>query len=121
MQFDVAVEVGVSWRTTEFLGMAKLASNKVGWARSSAEDVVGYRLRMAPAPAPVTYELPSFDVGDVTEYDFATDADFANTDGVFNLGLTAVDDAGNESDITTLDAVPIDLVAPDAPANFRRL
>lgn len=121
MRFDVAIEIDALWRTKEFLGMSKLASNKVGWNRSSADDVVGYRLRMAPVPSEVTYDTPSFDVGDVTEFDFSTDTDFDGFDGVFNLGLTAVDDGGNESDITKLDNYPLDLVPPDAPGNFRRL
>jgi hypothetical protein len=114
------VEIAVFWTTREDLGMAKLASNKVGWNRSSATDVVGYRLRIKEAPGSVDYADPAVDVGNVDQFDFATSPGFAGVDSVFNLGVTAVDDGGNESDISRLDAFPLDLVPPDAPTNVRR-
>lgn len=36
-------------------------------------------------------------------------------DGVYNIGVTAVDTIGNESDITTLNKVILDFIAPDPP------
>ncbi len=114
------VETVVTWITREDFGMAKLASNKVGWNRSSASDVVGYRLRAKEAPGTVDYADPAVDVGNVDQFDFATAPQFAGVDSVFNLGVTAVDDGGNESDISKLDAFPLDLVPPDAPTNVRR-
>ena len=101
--------------------MAKLASNKVGWNRSSATDVVGYRLRAKEAPGTVDYADPPIDVGNVDSFDFASAPAFANFDGVYNLAVSAVDDGGNESDLSRLDSYPLDLVPPDAPANFRAL
>lgn len=101
--------------------MAKLAPNKVGWNRSSATDVVGYRLRAKVAPGTIDYPDPPIDVGNVDNVDFATMPQFAGVDGTYNLGVTAVDDGGNESDIARLDNFPLDLVPPDAPTNVRRL
>jgi hypothetical protein len=100
--------------------MAKLASNKIGWNRSSAADVVGYRLRIKAAPGAVDYSDPAVDVGNVDSFDFALAPEFSGFDDVFNVGVTAVDDGGNESDISRLDAFPLDLVPPDAPTNLRR-
>jgi len=40
------------------------------------------------------------------------------TDGVYNLGITAVDDAGNESSFSLINDVPLDFLAPDAPGEI---
>lgn len=37
------------------------------------------------------------------------------TDGVYDIGATAVDDAGNESAMSRKLGVPFDFVVPDAP------
>ena len=101
--------------------MSQTAPNRVGWAASSSEDVVGYRLRVTEAPLIPDYADTAIEVGNVTEFDFGASPDFAGLDGVYNLALSAVDDAGNESDLTRLSSYPLDLVPPAAPTEFRKL
>lgn len=101
--------------------MAKLASNVYGWDASVADDVVKYYIRAVEAPGTPDYNTPTIDVGNVTQVDFSALPEFAGVDGTYNLAVTAVDDGDNESDLSRLSNVPLDLVPPDAPANFRRL
>lgn len=86
---------------------------------SPSPDVVGYTLFLVEAPAVVDYDSPSFDLGNVTEIDIATLPGMATTDGVYNLGIAARDDAGNLSAMLVQADVPLDFEAPDAPANLR--
>lgn len=95
--------------------MAKVKSIVVKYPASPSPDVVGYKLYMAAAPAPVDYDSPSFDLGKVTEVDISTLEGITSKDGTYNLGVTAVDDAGNESSISIVEGVAIDFAAPDPP------
>jgi hypothetical protein len=106
---------------TEELVMAKLKPTVLGWNRATAADVVGYRLRLAEAPAEPDYDATPFDLGDVDQVDVATLSGMSNIDGIYNAALSAMDDGGNESDLARLSDVPFDLVPPDAPTNFRIL
>lgn len=104
---------------TEQLVMAKLASTLFGWTKSVAADVTGYRLRIGQG---LDYDDAGFDVGNVDQVNIAAIPEIPpDLDGVFDLALSAVDDSGNESDLARLAGVPLDLVPPDAPINFRRL
>jgi len=118
-RFDIGLSVSADWRAMEDFGVAKLAPNVIAWNKSSSTDVVGYRVRLSASV--VDYTDPPIDVGDVAHLDFAQVPSMAGVDGVFNVGVTAVDDGGNESDFARLDAFPLDLVPPDAPTNLRRL
>lgn len=122
MRFDFSVEIDPSWRTLEYLGMAKLAPNRVAWTPGSAADIVGYRLRIVPRENELDYDIEYWQVGkDVTEYDFGADPGFEGTEGVFHLGVSSVDAHGNESEIAVLRDLTIDTVPPDPPTNLRRL
>lgn len=85
---------------------------------SPSPDVVAYRLYIAPAGADLSYASPSFDLGTQNEIDLATIAGMTTTDGVYDIGVTAIDDAGNESSMSKLSAVPLDFSAPDAPGDL---
>ena len=101
--------------------MAKVLPNVYGWDAAAAADVEGYYVRVVEAPGAPDYNTPAVDVGNVTSIDFSTLPEFSGVDGTYNLAVSAYDDGGNESDLARLDAVPLDLVPPDAPRNFRRL
>lgn len=101
--------------------MARLAPNRIGWQASSSDDVVGYRLRVTESPLIPDYADPAIEIGLVTEFDFGATDQFQGIDGVYNLALSAVDDSGNESDLTRLNSYPLDLVPPAAPTEFRKL
>jgi hypothetical protein len=90
---------------------------------SASPDVVAYRLYYTPAPAPPTYDSPNTELG-MPEADAETGKLFVDLaeleamtsiDGIFNLGIVAVDDAGNESSMLILSEIPLDFTAPDAP------
>lgn len=104
--------------------MAKLKSATLKFPASGSPDVVGYRLYVESEGVPVTYDSPVFDLGkneikeDETVFivtDLSGIPGMSTKDGIYNIGVTAVDDAGNESSMSTLDSVPLDFVAPDPP------
>lgn len=109
--------------------MAKVAKGKISFTPSASPDVTGYKLYWSPADTPVDYSAPSF------QYDAASLIDdpdnpgkkildlsvidaMQTVDGNYNLGLTAVDDAGNESGMSVLEGVALDFVAPDPPTDL---
>lgn len=96
----------------------KVKNVTLSFPASGSLDVVGYRLYIETAPNLITYNSPSFDLGDVTSIDLATLPGITTTDGVYNLGISAVDDAGNESSFSLISDVPLDFLAPDAPGEI---
>jgi hypothetical protein len=88
---------------------------------SQSTDVVGYKLYYVPQGETLDYASPSIDLGlpDVNaegkiEAQVSELPNFQAADDVFSLGITAVDDVGNESPMSTAD-VTLDFTAPDAP------
>ena len=96
----------------------KVKNVTLSFPASGSQDVVGYKLYMETSPDAVTYTSPSFDLGDSTSVDMATLPGISTTDGVYNLGITSVDDAGNESSFSLINEVPLDFLAPDAPGEI---
>ena len=96
----------------------KVKDVTLSFPASPSPDVVSYKLYMEPAPNPVTFESPSFDLGDKTVIKLNTLPGMTTTDGIYNLGVTAIDDADNESSMSMLDNVSLDFVAPDAPGEL---
>jgi hypothetical protein len=96
--------------------MSLIKKAMLSFPASTSPDVVGYKLYMEVAPNAVTYGSTVFDLGNnTTNVDLSVLPGMTTTDGVYNLGVTAVDDAGNESSMSMLDNVPLDFLAPDAP------
>ena len=96
----------------------KVKNVTLSFPASGSLDVVGYKLYMEVSPNVVTYTSPSFELGTETTIDLATLPGITTTDGVYNLGITAVDDAGNESSFSLISEVPLDFLAPDAPGEI---
>ena len=94
---------------------------------SVSEDVVSYLMEVIPAgeAEPVVVEsvklaqlqeieqAPGQKVIDVSSFPAVTDLD-----GVYDINLYAVDDAGNQSEAGTVAGVEIDFLAPSAPTNL---
>lgn len=104
--------------------MAKLTSRIFKFVPSTSPDVVAYRVYV-DAPGAVTYTSPSADVTDLSvgadgkiAVDLAGLAVTATADGVYDVGVASVDDAGNESDIAVLAGVTLDFTAPSAPTEL---
>ena len=95
--------------------MSKIAVKKLSFNPSQSADVVGYKLYIEEAPDVVSYDSQSFDLG-VKTSGIDLGAVIGEQDGTFNIGLTAYDDAGNESDIYEMGEFPLDFTAPDAPS-----
>lgn len=85
---------------------------------SGSPDVVGYKLYVKESPDAVDYDSEVFDLGNDTSIDLSTLPDMTTKDGVYNLGITAVDDAGNESSMSVIADVALDFVQPDPPGQI---
>lgn len=98
--------------------MAKVKDYQITWTKSASVDVVGYKIYYVPEADTLTYASPNVIVGDVDTVAIPADVpEFPLIDGIYKIGLSAVDDVGNESDIA-VKTVPFDLVAPDVPTNL---
>jgi hypothetical protein len=100
--------------------MPKLQPAILRFPKSGSPDVVTYKLYMELEGITVTYDSPSYDIGstEVDGYivvDLAAVPGMTTLDGVYNIGVTAVDDAGNESSFSTKNSVPLDFTPPDPP------
>ena len=98
--------------------MAKVKNVVVSFPASDSPDVTGYKLYIEEAPNVVSYESVSFDIGNVTTIDLSKLDGMTTKDGIYNLGITAVDDAGNESSMSVVSDVPLDFVAPNPPGQI---
>lgn len=110
--------------------MAKVAKGKIVFTPSASPDVTGYRLYWSPADTPVDYSAPNYlyeaaSLPDDSDNPAKKVLDLSHieamqtVDGNYNLGLTAVDDAGNESGMSVLEGIALDFVAPDPPTELQ--
>ena len=91
------------------------------FAPATAADVAGYKLYYVQQGQTLDYASPSIDLGlPAVEDDGKLSVqiselpDFQSADDTFSLGITAVDDVGNEGPMSTAD-IELDFSAPDAP------
>ncbi|WP_319406188.1 hypothetical protein [uncultured Desulfosarcina sp.] len=96
----------------------KVKTVTLSFPPSGSPDVSGYRLYMEEAPNAVGYDSPSWDLGNVTSIDLSTLDGMTTRDGIYNIGITAKDSAGNESSMSKMEGVTFDLVAPDPPGQI---
>ena len=99
--------------------MAKIVKRRIRWNPSDASDVAGYKVywnvgggaidisvdpsKLFPPTAPLQAIVPD----DIPELGSVDDEDVT-------IGIAAVDDVGNESDLDLI-TVPFDTSAPSAP------
>lgn len=101
--------------------MAKVRAINITFPPSGSPDVVGYKMYYVDAGQPLDYNSPNVSLGNpaVGSEDGKIRVDVAIigvfSDGRYDVGIVAVDDAGNESSMSKLMDVPFDFVAPDAP------
>jgi len=98
--------------------MSTIKNVTVRFQPSNSPDVVGYRLYMEEAPVAVSKVSQAWDLGDVTSIELSTLKDMITKDGVYNIGITAIDDDGNESSISVAGDVPLDFIPPDPPSGI---
>lgn len=107
--------IGLDKETESTMGKAR--RKRVNWQPSTSADVSGYRLYWA-IWGQVNYDSQYIELGNITEVTLPDDIPslFQRT-GDIQLGVTAMTQAGNESDMTKLNAF-IDFRVPEAPHNF---
>lgn len=99
--------------------MAKIKETWLRFAPSDSSDVVTNKLYIEEVPNMVSVESPSFDIGNdinidgLVEVDLGTVGGMTTLDGVYNIGVAAVDDRGNEASMTLANDVVLDFLAPN--------
>jgi Tfp pilus assembly protein PilZ len=101
----------------ELRKMGKIRKKKVRWEASGSDDVAKYRLYWSKY-GEVTYDSESAEIGIVTEVVLPDDVPtFPLIAGDVHLGISAINEAGNESDMTKLTAY-LNFVVPEPPQNL---
>lgn len=94
--------------------MAKIKKRRLRWTASDSSQVVGYKLYWSES-GEVNYDSKCVTLGNITEIVLPDEVDsFLPVGGPIVFGITALDELGNESDITTLVA-PYQFNVPKAP------
>ena len=97
--------------------MAKIKTKRVRWDSSTSPDVAGYKLYWAIGQG-VNYDSDAAEVGNVSEVILPDEVpSFPRVAGDIEIGVTAVNYKGNESDMSVCSA-PFDFTAPEAPLNL---
>lgn len=97
--------------------MAKIKKRKLAWKSSTSAQVVGYKLYWSEG-GKVDYDSPSAKLGNINEIVLPDDVEgFEKINGPVELGITAVDELGNESDLVTLKT-PYQFNVPQAPSDL---
>lgn len=111
--------------------MTELVRNTIlGFTPSTSPDVVSYGLYMVTNDLPIARDpdgtVPGAQVFDLglpvpdpadgkIRVDMEALPDVTTNDGVYNLGVVSIDDAGNESSFLIIPDVALDFIAPNAP------
>lgn len=104
--------------------MALVKSRVLRFPPSPSTDVVKYKLYIEPTaqPSKLSYQSGGMDLGlPQADTDGRLMVDLGGVDvlrtfdGIYDIGVTAVDDAGNESEMSIINGVSLDFFAPDAP------
>jgi len=90
-------------------------SVNMSFPASDSTDVVSYNLYVEETPKVVSFDSEVFDLGNNTNIDLSILEGMTTKDGIYNLGITAVDDVGNESSMSLLADVPLDFAQPNPP------
>jgi hypothetical protein len=98
--------------------MAKVKKRRLVWEPSTSPNIIGYKLYWAEK-GEVGYDSPCAMIGNVTEVVLPEQVpSFPVVKGFIELGITAVNEVGNESDMMRV-AAPFQFSVPDAPADPR--
>ena len=96
--------------------MAKVKKRRLAWEPSTSPNVIGYKLYWAEEGG-VNYDSPCAMIGNVAEVVLPEQVpSFPMVKGAIELGITAVNEVGNESDMLVV-AAPFQFSVPDAPTS----
>ena len=97
--------------------VARIKRRKVRWEPSASAEV-SYRLYWSMNGA-IDYDSDYVDLGKVTQVTLPDDIpSFPSIAGEIELGVSAITDAGNESEIAKVKVL-VDFIVPEAPSNIR--
>jgi len=98
----------------------KIKSKEIKFTPSPSLDVVTNKLYVEEVAdgSELNYDSQNWDVGNIAlAEDGKVHVDLsvycAGYDGIYDIGIAAVDDGDNESDMQVLNSVPLDFIAPD--------
>ena len=98
--------------------MAKMKKRRLSWKPSGSPQVIGYKLYWSEG-SEVTYESQSAQLGNVTSVILPDEvSSFEPGNGPLEIGLTAIDELGNESDMIAVSA-PYQFSVPEAPDSLK--
>ena len=98
--------------------MAKVKNRRLLWEPSTSPNVIGYKLYWAEE-GKVNYDSPCAMIGNVAEVILPEQVpSFPLVKGAIELGITAINEIGNESDMMKF-AIPFQFSVPDAPTSPR--
>jgi len=96
--------------------MAKVKKRRLLWEPSTSSNVIGYKLYWAEE-GEVNYGSPCAMIGNAAEVVLPEQVrSFPIVKGSIQLGITAVNEVGNESDMMIF-AAPFQFSVPDAPTS----
>jgi hypothetical protein len=97
--------------------MAKIRKRKIRWDASTSTDVVGYKVYWAVG-GDVNYDSDCVKVG-MCEEIIVPDGipSFPQTQDKIEIGVTAINEIGNESDMAKFSA-PFQFSVPESPENL---
>lgn len=99
--------------------MAKIKEKFLSFPPSDSPDVVEYKLYYVPSGTTLNYDAPFINLGSQTsDINLGGFTELAGLDSIYDLGVVAVDDVGNESDMSVATDVPLDFTAPSAPGSL---
>ena len=103
--------------------MSNVKSVTMKFPASGSADVSSYRLYMEEAPLSVTYNSEAFNVNEdpiegIVSVDLSTLPGMTTKDGMYNFGVSSLDEAGNESSLSLINDVILDFIAPDPPGEI---
>jgi hypothetical protein len=97
--------------------VGKIRQKKIRWQASLTPGINKYKLYWS-TDGVLDYSSPSLELGNSNEVVLPEGApSFPLVNGPLTLGISAVNDAGNESDIT--ETTEFNFVVPEAPRNLK--
>lgn len=105
--------------------MSQIKELFIRFTQSTSPDVAGNRVRIHPANSDPSYDTPfdeikpapSPDADGFTRIPLVNVAKAAGLEGSYDVGVTAIDATGNESDFLDIDNATFDLSAPLPPTD----
>jgi Tfp pilus assembly protein PilZ len=112
--------IGLRFNTNdkEVTRVGKVKSKRLAWDRSLSDKVTRYRVYWSKDGG-IDYGSHYVELGNVAQVTLPDDIpSFPLASGEIELGVSAISEAGNESEITKIK-VSIDFIVPEPPKNLR--